>query len=167
MGDPVTTPLIIASIVTTVAAGGVTAYSQIEAGKATASAAEMERAQYEEQKTIANLQALDEENDRNRRLRQVMATNTASAIAAGLNPDGSRSFLNIQRVSEKEAARDINRIRLNAAGVNRNLTLSAEQAKTSGKNALKAGYLGATSTVLSTGASAASMGASAKSPKKG
>lgn len=152
MGDPVTTTLIVASV----ASAGVSAYSSIQAGKASYQAAEFERAQYEEQSKVAEVQALDEEADRKRRLNQVLSSNMAAAAAMGVSTEG-RSFLAIQEESEAEANRDIGRIRLNAKSDKYRNSLAAQQAKMSGKAAMKSGYTGAATSLLSGGVQAGQM----------
>lgn len=144
MGDPLTIGLLVAST-------AVSAYGTIQAGNAKAEAAEFERAQYEDQRKINQIQALDEENDRRKRLNQVLASNRASAAGMGISTDASRSFLSIQQDSANEAERDIGRIRLNAAGENRRLSLAADQARLEGSAARRSGYIGAAGTLLKGG----------------
>ena len=128
----------------------VSAYGQMQAGKAQAQAAEFERAQYEEQRKLAQVQALDEEADRRRRLNQVLSTNRAAAAGMGISGD-SRSFLAIQKDSENEAERDIGRIRLNASSTNRRYALAENQSALEAKTASKSGVIGASATLLKGG----------------
>lgn len=129
------------------AAAGLTAYGDIQEGKAGAQAAEFERAQYEEQGKMAQIQALDEESDRMRRLNQVMASNRASASAMGVLADGG-SFLATQQANKVEAGRDIGRIRLNGKSNERRFSLAAEQSRMAGKAAMKSGYIRAAGSLL-------------------
>jgi hypothetical protein len=152
MGDPVTL-----AIIGTALTAGMGAYSSIQQGNAQASAAEFERAQYEEQRTLGKIQALDEEADRRRRLNQVLASNQAAAAGMGINTNGSRSFLAIQDDSANEAERDIGRISLNAASQNRRFSLAADQASMSGKAARRAGYIGAGTSLLQGGTNMATL----------
>ncbi|MGE3479606.1 MAG: hypothetical protein AB7G80_09060 [Dongiaceae bacterium] len=123
------------------------AYSSIQQGKAEAEAANFERAQYEEQKALAKVQAMDEEADRRRRLEQVLASNRAAAAGMGVGTEG-RSFLAIQDDNKAEAERDIGRIRLNAASTNRRYSLASDQAALASRNSLRSGYIGAGTSLL-------------------
>lgn len=150
MGDPITWALI-----GTAATAGLGAFSSIQQGNAQAAAADFERQQYEEQRSMNKIQALDEEADRRRRLNQVISSNQAAAAGMGVNTDGSRSFLAIQDDAKTEAERDIGRIRLNAASQNRRYSLAADQAAMAGKSARRAGYVGAGTSLLQGGTSMA------------
>ncbi len=134
-------------IIATLASTAFGMFSSIQEGKQKAAAANFERVQYEDQRKIAQIQAMDEESDRRRRLNQVMATNRAAAVGAGISGE-SRSFLAIQQDSQTEAERDIGRIRLNAAGTNRSLTLAIDQKKMEAKNAKRSGIGGAISNLF-------------------
>jgi hypothetical protein len=143
MGDPVTMMLIGGTVLS--------AFGQVQAGNAQAQAAEYERAQYEEQKKVAEIQAVDEELDRRRRLERVLASNRAAAAASGIGTDTSRSFLAIQEGNEDEASRDIGRIRLNAAGQTSRYSIASDQARLEGKSARKSGMISAGATLLGGG----------------
>jgi len=144
MGDPITVALMVGGT-------AISAYGQMQAGKAQAQAAEFERAQYEEQRQLAQVQALDEESQRRKRLNQVLSSNRAAAAGAGIQTDGSRSFLAIQKDSANEAERDIGRIRLNAASTNRSYMLQEQQSSLAGKSARSSGFIGAAGTILGGG----------------
>jgi hypothetical protein len=143
MGDPVTMIMIGSAVMG--------AASSIQQGNAQAAAAEFERVQYEDQRKMAEIQGLDEESDRRRRLSQVLSSNQAAAAGMGISTDGSRSFLAIQKDSAREAERDIGRIRLNAKSASNSARLSADQAKLTGKTARKSGYIGAGQSLLEGG----------------
>lgn len=130
------------------AGAGASAYSSHQSAEAGRYAANLERVQHEDQSKLAEIQGLDEESDRARRLNNVLATNRATATAIGINTDGSRSFLAVQNASVAEADRDIGRIRLNAKGVGSGYDLAAQQAQMSGKAATRTGRMGVGTSLL-------------------
>ncbi len=149
MGDPVTIGLIAGGLKT---AFGI--FTSFQEGNARAAAAEFERAQYEDQRNLAAIQAADEEADRMRRLQRVLASNKASAAGMGIGTEG-RSFLAIEDASKEEASRDIGRIRLNAAYTNRNLSLSAQQKSLEASSARSGIVSGVATSLLGNASSAA------------
>jgi hypothetical protein len=138
-----------AAIPLLIASTAVSAYSSLRQGQASAEAANFERSQYEEQRKMSQIQGLDEEADRRRRLEQVLASNRASATTMGIGTDGSRSFLSVQQNSAAEAERDIGRIRLNAASAGRRFQLASDQAGMAASNARTSGFIGAGQSLLS------------------
>jgi hypothetical protein len=137
-------------IITTLISTGVGMFSSMQQGKSQAAAANYERVQYEEQRKVAEIQALDEESTRRKRLEQVMATNRAAAVGLGISGE-SRSFMAIQDDSQAEAEKDIGRIRLNGAQTRRSLTMAADMKKMEAKSAKRSGLIGAVGTLFDGG----------------
>lgn len=138
-----------AAIVASVASAGIGAYTAIQSGKYAAAAAEMERQQYEEQKRMAELQAIEDANARKRELLTTQSSNLALAAAKmGADPNESASFLALKESNIAEAERDIGAIRLMGLSESRKYTLSAYNAQMSGKAARTASYGQAASSLL-------------------
>jgi len=138
-----------AAIVASVASAGIGAYTAIQSGKYAAAAAEMERQQYEEQKRMAELQAIEDANARKRELLTTQSSNLALAAAKmGVDPNESASFLALKESNIAEAERDIGAIRLMGLSESRKYALSAYNARMSGKAARTASYGQAASSLL-------------------
>ena len=96
-----------------VAASAISAGTAIQSGKYAAAAAEMERQQYEEQKRMAELKAIEDANARKREMLTTQSSNLALAAAKmGVDPNESASFLALKESNIAEAERDIGAIRL-------------------------------------------------------
>lgn len=88
---------------------------------------------------MAKLAAIEEENARNRALKETLANNKAFASIAGYYDD-SRSFLNISKQAEKEAAKDIDTIRLMGKSVQTKYSQMAFENKLKGQQLTFGGY---------------------------
>jgi Zn finger protein HypA/HybF involved in hydrogenase expression len=88
---------------------------------------------------MAKLAAIEEENARTRQLQETIANNKAFASIAGYYDD-SRSFLNISKQAEKEAAKDIETIRLMGQSVQTKYSQMAFENKLKGQQLTFGGY---------------------------
>lgn len=110
-------------------------------GSAAASAAQAERAQIEDQKTMNQLQAIDEERARREKLNQVLSAQRAQAAGMGIDMNRSGSFAAMQRADVHAAEREIDQIRLMARSTNRQLSLASQAKSTEATASLLGGYL--------------------------
>lgn len=132
-----------------IASTAVSAYSAIQQGKYAKAAAEAERQQYEEEKRLAALRAIEDANARDRELISAQASNKALfAAKTGTDPNQSASFLALRDANEAAAERDIGAIRLMGAATARKYQLSSWNSGLEGKSAMMAGYAKAGSTLL-------------------
>lgn len=136
-----------------VAAAAVSAFSAIQAGRAQEQQAAFERAQAEDNRELAKLQAAQEETDRRKQLAAILAAQDAEAAAQGLGVGNYGSFAAGQKAERELAERDVESIRLMGQLRARQYGLQAQQSSAAGKAARTAGYLKATSTMLGAGAS--------------
>ena len=90
-------------------ASGVGTYSSIQAEKARSKA---QLAEYERQRKLNELNAIQEENRRKEQAKNDKANNIAMFAGSGFDP-ASRSFLTINDEVDRIAAKDIANIRLN------------------------------------------------------
>lgn len=88
---------------------------------------------------MAKLAAIEEENARTRQLQETIANNKAFSSIAGYYDD-SRSFLNINKQAEKEAAKDIDTIRLMGQSVQTKYSQMAFENKLKGQQLTFGGY---------------------------
>lgn len=121
---------------------------QVMGGLAQAKQANYQRAQMEVDKRQAALSALQDENDRRKQLRMVLAQQTAAAGGMGVSVDG-RSLLAIQREEKATAKQDVLNIRTMGSTTQQRLTLGAKAAKESGRMAIVSGVMGGASTGIS------------------
>lgn len=141
MGDPVTIAI--------VASTAVSAYGAVQSGKYAQAAAEAEAAQYEQEKRMAGLKAIEDSNARKRDLIRTEAANKAAfAAKTGTDPYESASFLALRESNKIEADRDLGAIRLMGAAEQNKYALSSWNARVSGKASAQAGYTKAASTLL-------------------
>jgi len=101
--------------------GAVGTVSSIRAQQA---ALARENFRLQQEAEMAKLAAIEEENSRTRALQDTIANNKAFASIAGYYDD-SRSFLNINKQAENEAAKDIETIRLMGKSVQTKYTQMA------------------------------------------
>ena len=87
------------------AAGALRQISYVKAANA------REKARYERERKMAEIDAIEQENIRKDHLNQELANNLAFQSAAGYYDD-SRSFLNINKQAKNKAVKDIKNIRL-------------------------------------------------------
>lgn len=93
----------------------------------------------EQEAEMAKLAALEEENARIRNLQETIANNKAFASIAGYYDD-SRSFLNINKQAEVEAAKDIDTIRLMGQSVQTKYSQMAFENKLKSQDLTFGGY---------------------------
>ena len=93
----------------------------------------------EQEAEMAKLAAIEEENARIRNLQETIANNKAFASIAGYYDD-SRSFLNINKQAEVEAAKDIDTIRLMGQSVQTKYSQMAFENKLKSKDLTFGGY---------------------------
>lgn len=89
-----------------------TASSGAKAASAQEQQALIEKQQYEDQATMAVIQAQEEESTRRRQLGMTLATQKAQGASSGYSLDQSPSFGAIQSADRRVAARDILNIQL-------------------------------------------------------
>lgn len=132
-----------------IASTAVSAYSAMQQGKYAAAAAQAEQQQYEEDKRLAKLQALEDANERKREMLASESANRALfAIKTGADPRESASFLALRDANEASAERDIGAIRLMGAATNRKYNLSIWNSGLEARAAKTAGYTKAATTML-------------------
>ena len=124
-------------------------------------AAERDRIAAEEATRAAKLKAAQDEVARREAGRKLRATQLAQAAALGFDPTQSRSFLAIQRDSDRQEARDIENIRLNALIFERRSLLGADASDVRAQAASSA------ATYKTVGAIASFAGSTLKAGKKG
>ena len=103
MGINAGTMMMVSSVVN--AAGALRQISYVKAANA------REKARYERERKMAEIDAIEQENIRKDHLNQELANNLAFQSAAGYYDD-SRSFLNINKQAKNKAVKDIKNIRL-------------------------------------------------------
>lgn len=141
MADPVTAALIVST--------ATSAYSAIQQGKYASAAAEAEQQQYEEQKRMAALQAIEDANSRKKDQLIADASNRAMwAAKTGTMPTESASFLALRDANEATADKDIGAIRLMGAQTARKYQLSSWNSAVSARSAKMSGYTKAATTML-------------------
>ena len=104
------------------------------------SAYEMEAQAYEEQAKMAGIQAKQQENERNRRLRMQLASLGTSMAAQGVEIGSSASVLALQEDEIKVAKNDIASIKLMGMSKRRQYGLSAAGSKAAGKATILGSY---------------------------
>ena len=132
-----------------IASTAVSAYSAVQQGKYAKAAAESERQQYEEEKRLAALRAIEDANDRERQNLIAQASNKALfAAKTGTDPNQSASFLALRDANEAAAERDVGAIRLMGAATARKYQLSSWNSGLEAKSAMSAAYAKAGTTLL-------------------
>jgi len=123
-------------------ASGIGTYSSIQAEKARSKA---QLAEYERQRKLNELNAIQEENRRKEKAENDKENNKAMFAASGFDP-ASRSFLTINDEVDRIAAKDIANIRLNKASTIAALDTASylDKAKSSAK--VTGGYMSIIST---------------------
>ena len=104
---------------------------------------EMEASAYQEQATMAKIQAGQQETERNRKLRMQIASLGTSMSAQGVAMGTSASTSALLREEKDMAAADISSIRLMGMSNRRKYELSASGSKAAGKAATLGGLAGA------------------------
>jgi len=131
------------------ASTAISAYTAIQQGKYAKAAAESEERQYKENQRMAELEAIEDENARNRELFASEATNrTKFAQMTGADPYESNSFLALRDANQRTAGRDVGAIRLMGASQSYRYGLGAYSSKMSGKAAMIGAYGKAGSALL-------------------
>ena len=127
----------------------VSAYGAIQQGKYASAAAKAEQQQYEEEKRLAELKAIEDANARKRDAIVADASNRALfAAKTGTDPSESASFLALRDANEAAADRDLGAIRLMGAATSRKYQLSSWNSGLEAKSALSSSYAKASSTLL-------------------
>jgi len=141
------TPLVKAAIV---AGSAVSAYSAIQQGKYAKAAAQQEADQYEQEKRLAKLKAIEDANDRNQEMIIAEASNKALwAAKTGTDPSESASFLALRDVNEEMARKDLGAIRLMGAAASRKYDLAAWNSRLEAKTSMRSAYGKAATSLLS------------------
>ena len=86
--------------------------------KAQKAAMQREQQRYEQERKVAQLQAIEQENSRKDALNQTLADNLAFQSASGYYDD-SRSFLNISKQAINKAEKDLSNIRLHGVAIDK------------------------------------------------
>lgn len=128
--DPVTLAVISGAM------SAVSGYAQIQSAKAEGKA---QRAQYERQRKLNELNAIDEENRRRKQADDDRASNLTIFASTGFDPD-SRSFLTVQSEVDRIAKKDIANIRINKLVSDEQLQLSAYLSKAKERSKTIGGY---------------------------
>lgn len=140
----------VALVAASVASVGATVYS----GMAQAEAADFQKAQLEDQAAINEIQALQEENQRQDRLRRVLKTQQAQAASQGIDISDSRSFMAIQDAERTQARKDVANIRLMGSSARRQNRLAVGQAELQGRSAMIGAGFNSVATLGNAGMSA-------------
>jgi len=131
--DPVTLAIIQGTI------SAVSGYAQIQSAKAQSRA---QAAEYERQRKMNALNALQEENRRNEQAKRDKQNNLAIFASTGFDPD-SRSFLAVNDEVDRIAAKDIANIRLNKLSTESQLSTASYISKVQTQSKVVGGYLSA------------------------
>ena len=105
-------------------------------------ALQRENVRLEQERRLAELQAIEQENIRKEMLNQTLADNLAFQSASGYYDD-SRSFLNINKQATIKAEKDFANIRLNAKVVDVKYRDQMFENNISAKSAVFGGYISA------------------------
>lgn len=123
------------------------AYMQMQQGKSQAAAYEFERRQIEQQKGLARLQAAQQQNERKRELRSIIAANRAISAGSGIDAfAGSTGSIIASDLSK--ARRDTRYIQINKANNLRQLSLASGQRKLQASVAKRSGLMRAGGTLF-------------------
>lgn len=128
--DPVTLAVISGAM------SAVSGYAQIQSAKAEGKA---QRAQYERQRKLNELNAIQEENRRKKQADEDRANNAAIFASTGFDPD-SRSFLTVQNEVDRIAKKDIANIRINALSTTADLQTASYISSVKEKSKVVGGY---------------------------
>ena len=131
--DPVTLAIISGTI------SAVSGYAQVQSAKAQGKA---QAAEYERQRKMNALNALQEENRRNEQAKRDKQNNLAIFASTGFDPD-SRSFLAVNDEVDRIAAKDITNIRLNKLSTESQLSTASYISKVQTQSKVVGGYLSA------------------------
>ena len=136
MGINAGTMMMVSSVVN--AAGSLRQISYVKAANA------REKARYERERKMAEIDAIEQENIRKDHLNQELANNLAFQSAAGYYDD-SRSFLNINKQAKNKAVKDIKNIRLMGKNVGLKYREMAYENDLKAKSEVFGGYISAIS----------------------
>lgn len=127
-----------------VATAVVSAGAAIAQGQATQRAEEQRRRQIDSQIKQQNIQSLDDENERRRKLLMTLGTQAAMGAQSGFDPFATgTSFLAVKEETEKVAQQDIDAIRLLQVNQIGNFSRQKIESRIVGKNAKIQGFLSA------------------------
>ena len=133
------------------ASSAVSMMSSMGQAEAAKKAAALERQQAEDDAAVARIQAMDEEAIRRKDLNATLASQRAQAAALGFEPSGSRSFMALQKDTEKTAERDITNIRFMGSYKNSRSLLKGQIAAAEGSMAAAAHTTQAVTSAFSAG----------------
>jgi hypothetical protein len=122
--------------------------------RAAAGAANMERAQVENERNLARIEAIDAETERRQRLEQVLAAQSVQMATSGRDEGRSGSLAAIQRADRAQADKDIGQIRLMGATRDYRMQLESKGLKSQAKGAMLQGALGIGASLFGGGISA-------------
>ena len=131
--DPVTLAIISGAI------SVVSGYAQVQTAKAEGKAAAIE---YERQRKMNALNALQEENRRREKAEEDKKNNFAIFASSGFDPS-SRTFLEVNNEVDRIAAKDITNIRLNKLSTESQLSTASYISKVQTQSKVVGGYLSA------------------------
>lgn len=131
MGDPVSTALIVSA--------GASAFGTMQGISAEKARSKAQIAQYERQKKLNELNAIQEENRRKETAKRDKDNNMAIFASTGFDP-ASRSFLTVNDEVDRIAAKDIANIRLNKLTTSSALNTATYIDKAESKAKVMGGY---------------------------
>lgn len=142
MSDPLT--------IAVIASTAVSAYGAIQQGKYAEAAAENEARQYKEEKMMAQIQAIEESNDRTRDFLDMKASNLAYfAAKTNTDPYESSTFLALKKANADTLDRDLGSMRLLSSATQRKYDMSIFNSQMSAKAARIGSYARASQSLLS------------------
>jgi len=134
-----------------VAGAVVSAYGQMQAGKAKRAEARARQAQLEEQKKDAVVQTMQEHNIRLANLRSMKNVNESIAGVMGRDTGSDRSLKAIKEKGQAEFQTEDSRARLQFLREQSQRSMGIQIAGMQGRNAMRAAKIGAVSSLLSAG----------------
>tara|TARA_R110002096_G_scaffold409953_1_gene609476 strand:+ start:13246 stop:13734 length:489 start_codon:yes stop_codon:yes gene_type:complete len=134
-----------------VAGAVVSAYGQIQAGKAAKAEARAKQAQLEEQKKDAVVTSMQEHNIRMSNLKSAMNINESLAGVMGRDSGSDRSLKAIKEKGQAEFQTEDSRARLQFLREQSQRSMGIQIAGMQGRNAMRAAKIGAVSSLLSAG----------------
>lgn len=149
------TTLAYISAAAAVAGAGMSIVSGIQNGNAAQAAAGFQKQQLDEQRTMINLQAAQDESARRTHLSKVLGSQRALMAARGVDAEGSDSFAVIQQDTIATAEKDIFNAKLGFMGSLRQNQMASYAADAEGQAGYTAGLMKAGSGFMSGVAGAA------------
>jgi hypothetical protein len=122
--------------------------STLMQARAQKTAADVERAQVEDERKMAAIQADNEERLRREQLERTLSAQQAQSAAMGRDFYRSSTIRAVTRADKDAMVRDVEGIRLMARSRDYRLGLQSQGLKSAGKSAMIGGYLGAGQSLL-------------------